>query len=94
MARIGNYRGTKFIVHTITANEDSSGLVRLPVINTILSSGTDLNYVYQIRTAEGAEKTAASTAKYVKSSGVLSVYEGTTTFETGDILTVQCTFAR
>jgi hypothetical protein len=94
MARIGNYTKPKFITHTITASENSSGVVRLPVLNTVVSSGTDLNFLYQIRTSVGTDKTAASKAKYVKSSGVLNVFEGTTTYETGDILMVHCSFAK
>jgi hypothetical protein len=93
MARIGNYQKAKFIVKTLNAAEVSSGIVRLPILQKVSNSGTDLDYVYQIRTANGLEKTTAATSQYIKASGLLNIYAGTSPFATGDKLTVKCTFA-
>jgi hypothetical protein len=89
MADTTTYKRAKFILHTVSANEYSSGLVRLPIITSVISSGTDLAYVCQVRSSVGTEKTGFKT-RYVKPSGVLLVDTGS--FATGDLIQLMCTF--
>jgi hypothetical protein len=91
MARIGNYQKTKFITRTITSNEITSGLVRIPILAVVRPSGTGLDYLFQVRTAANVDKTNGITSNYIKPSGLLAISSGS--FATGDKLTVLCTFS-
>lgn len=92
MAQIGNYKRSKFITHTVLAAEYSSGVVNLPIITDIISSGTDLNYLWQVRTSANVNKYQLKT-NYVKPSGVLQIVNSGESLATADVITVLCTFS-
>lgn len=86
-----SYKRQKFIQHVVSANEQSSGLVRLPVINAnnVTNPSGDIIALCQVRSSIGTEKTGFK-LRYVKPSGILLVDTGS--FATSDVITILLTF--
>jgi hypothetical protein len=74
------------IIHAVTTNEASSGVVRL-AIQPVIPSGTGLAYDYWTRTTAGVGRVTAYTSNFIQSSGVLFIGG---TFTVNDILTAHC----
>lgn len=81
------YRRPFTFLHKVTANEASSGIVRLTM--PTMTSGTGLAYDYWVRNTTGLGRVTAYTSNYIQRSGLLFL-QGT--FALGDTLTAQCQF--
>ena len=73
------------MVHAVTADQASSGIVPLS-IGTV-ASGTGLAYDYWTRTSAGLGRVTAYTSNFIRPSGILFI---SGTFATGDIVTTSC----
>lgn len=89
MATTKTYRKPFTIVHAVTSDQASSGVVRLTLSS--MPSGTGLAYDYWTRTSAGTRRVTAYDSRYIQSSGVLEVAG---TFTEADVLTCSCQFIR
>jgi hypothetical protein len=83
------YKKQFTLVQTATANDASSGLISIPAISSIPSSGTDLSFLFSARSIAGVEKSNGMGAVYQKTTGILNI---SGSIVVNDVFTAQCCF--